>query len=177
MALEDVLKEIEERAKAQASEIEREAEKEAESRIIEAEERAKALLNRTKEDVDKHRKEDIDRTRAIEGIEKKKRILAEKRALVDGIIEKSIEELRETEEYRSFMERVAELSKGADRIVVNDKDRKFFGRNKTLETGNVKGGAVITEGELTMDYSLEGLLAESIEALEREVEEELFGDE
>jgi len=177
MALEDVLKEIEERAKAQASEIEREAEKEAESIIKEAEERAKAMLDKAKEDVEKRRKEDIDRTRAIEGIEKKKRILAEKRELVDSVIEKSIEELRETEEYRSFMERVVELSRGADRIVVNDEDRKLFGRNKALESGNIKGGAIITEGELTMDYSLEGLLAESIEALEREVEEELFGDE
>jgi V/A-type H+-transporting ATPase subunit E len=177
MALEDILKEIEERAKAQASEIEEEARKEADSIIGEAEDKAKALVEKAKEDAERRKKEEMERTRAIESIERKKRILAQRRALIERVIEKSIEKLRGTKEYESFMKRISELSRDADRVVINREDRKFFGRTKAIEIGDIKGGAIITKGEVTMDYSLEGFLEESRDELEREVEEELFGGE
>ncbi|MDY6985603.1 MAG: hypothetical protein SVE93_04280 [Candidatus Thermoplasmatota archaeon] len=171
MALEEILKEIEERAKTRASEIEEEARKEAESIIKEAEEEAKKLIEKTKEEAEQKKREEIERTRAIESIERKKRVLAEKRALIKDAIEKSIEKLRGTKEYEEFMKRLSEIS--AEKMIINERDKKFSRRSKI---GNIKGGAIITEGEITMDYSLEGLLEEHMDELERTIGEELFNE-
>jgi len=169
MALEEILKEIEERAKNRASEIEEEARKAKESIIKSAEERAKKIIEDAKKEAERRRKEELERTRALESIEKKKRTLAEKRALIERAIEKGIEKLRDSEEYERFMKRISEISEGADKIIINEKDR--IGRKKALEYGDIKGGAIITKGELTMDYSLESLMEECRDELEREIGE------
>jgi len=171
MALEEILKEIEKRARTKASEIEEEARKEAESVIKKAEEEAKKLIEKTREEAEQQKREEIERTIAIESIERKKIILTEKRALINSIIEKSIEKLRETKEYEEFMKRISEIP--AEKIVVNEKDKRFFGKCKI---GNITGGAIITKGEITMDYSLEGLLEEHMDELEKTVGKELFDE-
>jgi vacuolar-type H+-ATPase subunit E/Vma4 len=169
MALEEILREIEERAKTRAKEIEEEARKEAESIIKEAEEEASKLIEKTREEAERERREEIERTRALESIEKKKRVLAERRALIERTIEKGVEKLRETKEYEEFMKRLSEISEGADKIIINEKDK--IGRKKALGYGDIKGGAIITKGEITMDYSLESLIEEFRDKLEREIGE------
>jgi len=177
MALEDILKEIEERARAKASEIEEEGKKEAERIIREAEERARTLIDEAKARAEQEKKGEMDRVRATENIEKRKRILEEKKRIIADVIERAVAELRQSEEYGAFMKRVADAAKGAERIVVDGKDKKFFGREKALEESELLGGAIITRGEITVDYSLDGLLQERIDDLENRIEGELFGHE
>jgi V/A-type H+-transporting ATPase subunit E len=177
MALEDILKEIEERARTKASELEEEGEREAERIIREAEERAKTLISEAESRAEQEKKGEMDRVRATENIEKRKAILQEKKRIIADVIERAVTELRQSEEYEAFMKRVADAAKGAERIVIDSKDKKFFGREKALEESKLLGGAIITRGEITVDYSLDGLLQERIDDLENRIEGELFGYE
>ncbi len=183
-----------------------------------AEKEAEDYLSRIKEEIDSERKAFIEKKeaefkekfeKALHRIEEEKRkkldsekllferkTLSVKRKFIDEVFSLALEKISslDKEKYQKFLTAlvVKDAPKGKSELVLNERDKKTFGKKVVSEakkhlgkdreiilsgkTANIKGGCIIRGNEIEIDDSLETLISDEREKSEIEIAKKLFGD-
>lgn len=199
MALEDILRKIEEDAKREADKILSEARERAEE-ILQT---AKLEAKQTKENLLKeaHREAQTHKSRLISmaQLDMRKEILQEKQNLIDQAFQKALKRLTEMED-EEYRELIREMLKGVvehgdEEIILSERDKSRISQgfiqalNKELEsegklgkltiaeeTGDFSGGFILRRGKIELNNSFDALLQSAKGEMRTELSRILFGE-
>lgn len=139
----------------------------------------------------------LERLGSVAALEAKKRILAEKQALISQTFDRAVELLLAlpADEYTALLARLAadSASSGSEEIILSPADKEQYGKavcqkaNELLkargksaaialadETRNIRGGLILREGNIEVNCSFEVLVGSYKSELSSSVAEVLF---
>lgn len=186
-----VVKKILKDAEDKAKEILQKAQEEASSRISAVENENKELLKRTKKEVEALRHQEITKILDMETLEMKKKILTEKRKIIDEVYKKCLDEIRnmDKEKYRKLIASliVKYFSSGDEEVLIGQKDKKILAGivdeiNKSkglhLKESNeevwIDRGVILKKNRVYTNLSLTAILKEVFEEMQPEIIRGLF---
>jgi V/A-type H+-transporting ATPase subunit E len=196
MALEDILKKIEEDARAEGDALVSLGRAEAESIRQKARKEAEQLRAELMQKAKERAKSHADRIQVLAGLDQRKEVLREKKKLVDDAFAKAKESIRKfpPNQYLAFLRPLIlkEVETGNEEIIVSSEQRYLFtqeflkslndelGREKghfrlSGETGNFSGGFILRERNRETNLTLETLIESNRDVLEPQVARLLFG--
>lgn len=197
MALEDILRKITGEAQAQAQEVLRSAQAERARLVAEAGLRAKASVEKIeaagKSAADEARRKEL----STASVEVRRTLLSAKQEVLTQVFEQALDSLSALPEaeYRTMLARLAAgaAATGAEQVVVSPRDRQLLGdeflalANEGLAarglpgrlsyaagTRNLRGGLILTSGEIEINCSFERTLASLRDDLEPLIAAMLF---
>jgi V/A-type H+-transporting ATPase subunit E len=196
MAIEDIVKQIEEDARSEAESLRSNAEAEAGAICEKAKRQAEALgaqeTQKAKEGAEEHGR----RIETLAGLELRKDILREKKDLIEDAFSRAAAEIANLppDEYRSYIKPIilAAVESGVEEIVPSAKHRDFFtaaflkdlnGDLNTAkaalrlsdDTGKFSGGFILRDGKKETNMTLSSMIATRRDKLEPEIAKLLFG--
>jgi len=196
MAIEDIIKKIEEDASAEAETLRANASAEADAILEKAKRRVEKLREEETRKAEEDAKEHARRIETLAGLELRKEILKEKRDLIQTVFAKAEEQIANLPpaEHRAFLKPIIinAVESGNEEIVVSAKHRDAFSsefirelndelgsKNGRLrlgaESGDFSGGFILREGKKETNLTLKSLIASERDRLEPRVAEILFG--
>jgi V/A-type H+-transporting ATPase subunit E len=199
MALEDILRKIEEDAKREADKILSEAKERAEEIIRNAQEEADRAKGRLMEEARRNAQTHKSRLISMAELDMRKEVLQEKQSLIDLAFRKALERLTgmEDDEYRTLIERMLmqSVEYGDEEIILCERDKSRISQgfiqafNKKLEsegklgkltiaeeTGDFSGGFILRRGKIELNNTFDALLQAARGELETEISQILFGE-
>ncbi len=195
MSIEKITAKIMEDAERQADEILGQARKQSDTALRQAKERAREILAEGEKNGQREMEKIISQRRSVADIDTRKRILEEKRALMEGCFSQAREEILglPPEAYTDFLMNIIKdtgLSEGE--IILNGRDRERVGQllaerlaeqidgarfTLSEEPGKFDGGLKLRQGKIFVNGTLEDYLARAERTMARDVSEVLFGGE
>lgn len=188
MAIEEILRDIEEKGKIQIDNIRKDTEEKVTRIINDAMERAKNLLEEAKKNITKQL--DYERKRVISTVNMEMKIQYHR--TLNDIIDKSVEEikrilisLRNTEYYSDYIKMSIKKGKedlGEDAIIIiSEKDRDLIKEEKNIKISKdleSLGGVIIEarDGKKRADYSINTILNEKILQIKQEIYDKIKGE-
>lgn len=189
--IENIIKRIEDEAKAQAEQIMAQAESDADAVRKEyekkAEEKKKAITERGKKNAD----ERASRLSGIAGLEARKQSLAKKQELISRAFDAAVKKLEalsddeRADALASLALRAANGGSGeiilsaSERAAIGDKIIAKCAANKAVtlsqETREIESGFIFRDGSAEVNCTFRTLVDEQRDALSREVADILFG--
>ncbi len=199
MALEEIIRRIEDETREKTKEIESGAKKEAEKILRGADSEAEKLKNKIYEETQKQIESERKKKLSLKRLELKKDILQAKHKILNDTFERAFDSIRRLpgEEYKNLIRKIfmdsAEPGSGKVYISAKDENRIDSGFlesiNKALnESGMncdyqlapervpIEGGFILEAGNVKIDCSLEALFQGTREKLEQEAGKILFSD-
>ncbi|RJP24189.1 MAG: hypothetical protein C4520_04680 [Candidatus Abyssobacteria bacterium SURF_5] len=197
MALEDILKKINEEARAEADSLLSLARAEAQSIREKARREADDLKATLMREAERRAKSHAERIRILAGLDQRKEILAVKKRLVDESIEEARKKILNLppEEYLAFLKPLIlnAVESGNEEIVPAEREKDLFtaaflrSLNDALgperghlrlsaEAGAFSGGCVLREGNRETNLTLSSLIESNRDMLEPQVARVLFGE-
>lgn len=197
MAIEDIIRQIEQDARAEADSLLMNAKAEAEANVEKSRRQAEELrAEETKKDEEQAR-EHGRRIETLAGLELRKETLKEKKDLIAQAFDMAEDRIANLppEEYRAFLRPIilGAIESGREEIVPSEEHRSVFTdafiqslndemgpENGHLclsdESGDFSGGFVLRDGRKEMNMTLGSLIASGRDRLEPEVATVLFGE-
>ena len=194
MAIEDILKKIEEEAEAECERILAEARAEAEKIEKEYSRRAEELKKALFEKAEARAKEEEKRLLVSEQLALRKAILSKKGELLERVYSNAKERIKALPE-KEYLEIISKLVlesaiSGTEELVVPQSQRELFGESflKSLndrfgngarftisrEKGEFDWGVILREKQREIDLTLDVIFAQIIEKIESRIAEVLF---
>lgn len=194
MAIDDILKRIDEEAEAQIREKLDEARRKADSVQGEYAGRAERLEAEMRLRAEKRAREQQRRLIVSEQLEIRKALLSKKHRVLDALYEKALRRIEELprDRYRNIVKSliIERAVSGAEEIVVASKHRNLFGDTFlaelngaypgggeftiAAEAGDFGWGVVLREGRRVIDLTLEVLFEQLRERIEPEIAALMF---
>ncbi|HEX30665.1 TPA: hypothetical protein ENG04_11350 [Candidatus Poribacteria bacterium] len=199
MALEDILRKIEEDARREADKILSEARARAKEILHSAEQEAERIRENLLEEARREAQTHKSRLISMAQLDMRKEILQEKQNLIDQVFQIALERLvgMEDEEYRELiremLKQVAEH--GDEEIILCERDKSRISQgfiqalNKELEsegkpgklsiaeeTGDFSGGFILRRGKIELNNSFDALLQAAKDEMRSELSQILFGE-
>ncbi len=194
MAIEDIIKRIEEESEAAAGEVLEEARREAETIRTAYARRAEELGAELRRHTEKRAREEEKRLVVSERLDIRKALLARKREILDALYESARRRIERMprERYRDLMRRliIARAVSGGEEIVASPRHREIFtddfveelrrafpgGGNFTMadQAGDFGWGVVLREGRRVVNLSLDVLFEQLRERVEPRIAAVLF---
>ena len=197
MAIDDIIRQIEEDAKAEADSLLSNAKAEADAIREKSKRQAEKLLEEETRKAEEKAKEHGRRIETLAGLELRKEILKEKKSLIQVAFLKAEEEISglSPDEHRAFLKPIIlkAVESGNEEIVTSEQHRGAFtpefirdlntefgpkngGLRLSDETGGFSGGFVLREGKKETNLTLTSLITSKHDFLEPEVAKILFGE-
>ncbi len=196
MAIDDILKQIEEDARTQGDTLLSNARAEADSIREKAKRHAEELRAEETEKAKERAAEHARRIETLAGLDLRKNILKEKRDLLEDAFARAEDRIANLppDEYRAFLKPIIlnSVESGSEELVPSAGRREVFtpefirslndeisaangGLNLTEESGDFSGGFILREGRKETNVTLKSLIAARRDRLEPEVAKILFG--
>lgn len=199
MALENILKRIQEDSRKKAAEIKARSERERGEVIKRAEKEMEDLRKRNETRASKAAEEEKKRRLSLKRLALKNRLLALKHEIIDEVFEEAFEKIRSLPEkeylqlFSKLLEEHAEPGRGG--ILVSEKDRaridsgfisgitsklsadaEEYDYSLSDESADIEGGFILKTGSITLDCSFEALFSAARAELEKQAGDILFKD-
>ncbi len=182
-----ILKDAEEKAK----EILQKAQKEASSQISAVENENKESLKQAKKEIEVLKQQEITKILDMETLEMKKKILTEKRKIIDEVYKRCLDEIKsmDKEKYRKLIASliVKYFSSGDEEVLIGQKDKKTLtgivneiNKSKGLHLKESKEevwidrGVILKKDRVYTNLSVDAILKETFEKMQPEIIKELF---
>jgi V/A-type H+-transporting ATPase subunit E len=196
MAIDDIIKQIEEDGRAEADSLLSNAKAEAEAVLEKGKRQAEKLRAEETEKAKENAREHGRRIETLAGLDLRKKILKEKKSLIEDAFSKAEEKIAglSPDKYRAFLKPIilSAVESGNEEIVVSARHRDAFtpgfiqdlnselaSKNGSLklseEGGDFSGGFVLREGKKETNLTLTSLIISKRDQLESEVAKILFG--
>jgi V/A-type H+-transporting ATPase subunit E len=197
MAIDDIIRQIEEDAKAEADSLLSNAKAEADAIREKSKRQAEKLRAEETQKAEEKAKEHGRRIETLAGLELRKEILKEKKNLIEDAFAKAEAKIAglSPDEHRAFLEPIIlkAVESGNEEVVtsaqhrdaftpefIQDLKTKFGSKNGGLrlseESGDFSGGFVLREGKKEINLTLTSLVTSIRDSLEPEVAKILFGE-
>ncbi|MCD6507639.1 V-type ATP synthase subunit E [Candidatus Poribacteria bacterium] len=199
MALEDILRKIEEDARREADKILSEARARAEEILHSAEQEAERIRENLLEEARREAQTHKSRLISMAQLDMRKEILQEKQNLIDQVFQIALERLlrMEDEEYRELIREMLKqvVEHGDEEIILCERDKSRISQgfiqtlNKELEsegkpgkltiaeeTGDFSGGFILRRGKIELNNSFDALLQAAKDEMRSELSQILFGE-
>ncbi|MFN3966427.1 MAG: V-type ATP synthase subunit E [Endomicrobiia bacterium] len=196
MALQDILRKIEQDAQEKIQEIEKSL-LEEKNKISElTEKKISEIRKKLESEFQNKISQEKNMLTVQSNIEFKKKVLLEKNKIIDRAFSIAIEKIKNHKEYKNFLKNLImnNISTGTEEIIVSENDRKKLGENFINEinselkkrnlkgelkllTGEISSGFIIKNGKKEINSTIEMLVNKKREELEPEVKKILFKDE
>ncbi len=199
MALEDILRKIEEDARREADKILSEARARAEEILQGAEREAEQTRQNLLEEARREAQTHKSRLISMAQLDMRKEILQEKQSLIDQVFQRALERLvgMEDEEYRELIREMLKqlVEHGDEEIILCERDKSRISQgfmqalNKELEsegklgkltiaeeTGDFSGGFILRRGKIELNNSFDALLQAAKGEMKTELSQILFGE-
>lgn len=197
MAIDDIIRQIEEDAKAEADTLLSNAGAEAEAILEKARRQAEKLRAEETEKTQEKAREHRRRIETLAGLDIRKEILKAKKSVIEDTFLKAEERVAglPPNEYRAFLKPIIlkAVESGNEEIVTSTRHRDAFtpdfiqdlnGELSSIkaslglseETGNFTGGFILRDGKKETNLTLRSLIAEKRDHLEPNVAKILFGE-
>jgi len=199
MALEDILRKIEEDARREADKILSEARARAEEILHSAEQEAERIRENLLEEARREAQTHKSRLISMAQLDMRKEILQEKQNLIDQVFQIALERLlrMEDEEYRELIREMLKqvVEHGDEEIILCERDKPRISQgfiqalNKELEsegklgklsiaeeTGDFSGGFILRRGKIELNNSFDALLQAAKDEMRSELSQILFGE-
>lgn len=194
MAIDDILKRIDEEAEARCGEVRDEARRAADAVRDEYEEKAERLAEELRLRAEKRAREEERRLIVNERLALRKELLTRKRALLDALCEKALRRIGELprDRYRELMTALIldKAVSGAEEIIVPADQRDLFGDTFLTDlndaypgggrftlasaAGDFTWGVVLREGKRVIDLTLAVLFEQLRERIEPDIAAVIF---
>ena len=196
MAIEDIVKQIEEDAGSEADSLRSNAEAEAGAIREKARRQAEALCAQDMQSAKEGAAEHARRIETLAGLELRKDILKEKKDLIEDAFSKAAARIADLppDEYRAFIKPliVGAVESGVEEIVPSARHRDFFtpdfldnlnaelkkdtaGLRLSEDSGDFSAGFVLRAGKKETNMTLASIITFGRDKLEPEIAELLFG--
>jgi V/A-type H+-transporting ATPase subunit E len=196
MAIDDIIRQIEEDARAEADSLLSNARAEAEAILEKSKRQAEKLREEELQKAEENAKEHGRRIETLAGLELRKEILKEKKSLIQNAFLMAEEDIAglSPAEHRAFLKPIIikAVESGQEEIVVSAKhidaftpefirelnselDSKNGGLRLSEENGDFSGGFILREGKKEINLTLTSLIASGRDGLEPDVADILFG--
>ncbi|HDP70201.1 MAG TPA: V-type ATP synthase subunit E [Actinobacteria bacterium] len=198
MALEDIVNRVVGDAKKTADEIRDKARTEADQEMAEAKKKAESIKAGILTEVKAEAKREEKRILSLARLEARNVVLAQKRALIDGVFDEALEKLKllTDEKYRRLLKKMLlkDEVEGDEELILSSEDRKKVGNgfikelNSSLktqgkksdiklsrETRDLGGGFVFKKGKVELNNSFFAMIETVREELETKIIDGLFG--
>jgi V/A-type H+-transporting ATPase subunit E len=195
MPLEDIIKKIDDDARAEADSLLSLAKAEADAIRDKARKQAEDLRQRLMQQAKERALERASRIRTLAGLDQRKELLAEKKRIIDEAFARAEEKIVNLpkEQYLEFVTRLmlGAVESGREEIIPSARHKDFFSQeflenlNKQLgpkghlrlsgEAGNFSAGVILREGNKETNLTLKSLIAWRRDHLEPEIARMLFG--
>jgi V/A-type H+-transporting ATPase subunit E len=198
MAIDDIIKQIEEDAQSEADDLVSNAKAEAEAILEKARRQAEKLREEETRKAEENAREHGRRIETLAGLDLRKEILKEKKSRIEAAFARAEEEIANLPpaETRAFLKPIIlkAVESGGEEIVVSAEHREAFTSefiqelNKELasksgslrlseEGGGFSGGFILREGKKETNLTLASIIAYGRDRLEPDVAEVLFGEQ